>query len=99
MPAQRREVHADAPEHTEGAVETVAGIALGEELRDVGAAFIAQRRLDRLTPTDDGGAVGLSEESSSSSVFISTKELRIHCSKDSARLVIGLPSGPKYTSG
>ena len=68
--AQRREVHADAAEHAEGAVEAVAGIALGEQLRDIDAAFVAQRRLDRIAAADDGGAIGLRE--------IELLELRVH---------------------
>ncbi len=58
---QRGEIHPDAAEHAEGAVETVSGIALGEQLRDIDAACVAQRRLDRLARADDGGAIGLTE--------------------------------------
>jgi cyanophycinase len=46
------EVHADAAEHAQGAVEAFSGVALLQQGGHVRVAFIAQRRLDRIAAAD-----------------------------------------------
>ena len=49
VPAQRgEEIHADAAEDAERAVETIAGVALGQQRRHEDPAFVTQHRLERI---------------------------------------------------
>ena len=99
VPPQRAEIHADAAEHAEGAVEAVAGIALGQQLDDMHLPFVAQRRLDGVADARHRDRLLCAKYSSSSSVFISTKEVRIQRSKSTTLLLIGVPASKEVVSG
>ncbi len=70
VPPQRREVHADAAEHAERAVESVAGVALLEQGGYENQPLVAQRSLDRIATTGHLAALGARE--------VKLLEFRVH---------------------
>jgi len=52
VPPQCAEVQTNAAEDTIGAIESLSGVALGEQRDDMRMTFIAQRRLDRISTAD-----------------------------------------------
>ena len=89
VPPQCAEVQTDIAQNAKGAVESLAGVALGEQGDDVRMTFVAQRRLDRISTADHlRRDPRCAKYRFSSSVFIWTKEVRIQPSNASALLLI-----------
>src|SRR5437879_4426778 len=81
MATKCSEVHPNVAEDVERRGEPIARVTLGSERDDVDVPLVAQQMFDAFADAEHGRAVRLREIEVLSSVFISTKELRIQRSK------------------